>query len=98
MILFLNKIDLFEDHLKLFPIKSIPPFNDYEGKENDVSDGVNYFKKKFLEKNRSRDPKFVYIHVTCATDTKSVHVVFEACRNTILFTNLEDTSWINEYK
>ena len=91
MILFLNKIDLFENHIKKIPIKSIPEFSDYNYREGHVQDGIDYFKKKFLEKNHSPESKQIYPHVTCATDSKNVQKVFESCRNTILQQNMDES-------
>jgi hypothetical protein len=89
IILFLNKVDLFEKKIKRTRINSIPVFSDYTGKSGDVKDGVNYFKNKFLEKNTNPD-KSIYVHETCATDTKNVFTVFEACRHIIVLENISE--------
>ena len=47
-----------------------------------------YFIQKFLEKNKSGSERNIYQHVTCATDTKNVKVVFNACKDIILQENL----------
>ena len=65
-------------------------FSDYDGKEEDVHDGVEYFKKKFIEKNEHPDTRTIYLHVTCATDTQNVHVVFEACKDIVLYENVKE--------
>jgi hypothetical protein len=82
MILILNKRDLFEAKIKVKPISDVPQFSDYTGGSN-YDSGTAYFVKKFLERNQSPDRK-IYHHITCATDTKNVHVVFEACKDIIL--------------
>jgi GTPase SAR1 family protein len=90
IILFLNKVDLFEEKLKRISIKSIPDFSDYTGKECDVKDGVSYFKNKFLEKNNNPESKSIYAHETCATDTENIKVVFKACTEIILIANVTE--------
>ncbi|PVF97735.1 guanine nucleotide binding protein, alpha subunit [Serendipita vermifera] len=45
-ILFLNKVDLFEQKVLHSPIKRF--FPDYEGKETSLEDGKAYFKRRFL--------------------------------------------------
>ena len=92
MILFLNKIDLFAEKVKTTNIRSIPAFSDYNGKDNDVREGADYFKKKFMDKNSQPDTRTIYTHLTCATDTKNVKVVFDACKDIILRENM-DAGW-----
>lgn len=38
--------------------------------------------------------KLVYHHVTCATDTKNVEVVMNACKDIILRGNLKDSGFM----
>jgi GTPase SAR1 family protein len=93
VILFLNKKDLFEEKLKRIGVKSCPEWQDYEGAEGSYAEGCEYFETKFREK--SKDPnKKVYAHVTCATDSKNVQVVFETCKETILRANLAQSGFM----
>lgn len=90
MILFLNKKDLFETKVMKVAIKD--SFPDYTGPEKDFDAGVNYFTKEFLSKSADQS-KEIFVHVTCATDTGNVKVVFEACKDTILKANLLDSGF-----
>jgi len=89
MILFLNKKDLFEEKVKVKSIRSISHFSDFQGGLGDYKLGLEYFVKKFLKAN-SNSCRVVYHHITCATDTKNVEVVFNACKDTIHRGNLKD--------
>jgi len=72
MVLFLNKKDLLADKLaKGIPISK--HFDDYKG-ENKYENAVSYFKHKFAAKTKKK--KEIYIHVTCATDTQNIKVIF----------------------
>jgi len=84
MILFLNKIDLFRDKVSKISLKVC--FPDYEGGDA-FEPALKYIEDKFLEQNKQ--PKLVFTHATCATDTNNVHKVFDACRLVILKENLE---------
>jgi len=84
MILFLNKIDLLED--KLLVSKFSDFFEKYEG-ENTFDEVSQYIQQMFLERNQT--DKVIYPHMTCATDTSHVEVVFGACKTTILQSNLQ---------
>lgn len=70
IMLFLNKKDVFADKIARNPISSQSPFSDYNGTQNDFNDGVQYFIDKFLDCLLSSS-KRVFVHVTCATDTKN---------------------------
>ena len=52
------------------------------GPMQDYDAGVNYFVGKFMEKNKNPNKK-IYHHVTCATDTSNVQVVFNSCKGLI---------------
>lgn len=92
MILFLNKKDLFAEKIKVKNIGDNPLFKDYNGGAGSYDDGVNYFIEKFNAKNKNRDRQ-IYTHVTCATDTRNVKVVFELCKEIILKENLRNSGF-----
>lgn len=93
MILFLNKKDLFEDKIKKVNPKSVPVFSDFEGGLGAYDAGVEYFLGKFLEVNRQPE-KEIYHHVTCATDSENVSVVFNACKDIILKQNIKGSGFM----
>lgn len=84
-ILFLNKIDLFERKLSTSPLKKY--FPDYDGKADDVDEAMKFFEKNFLKLNRTSKP--MYVHRTCATDTKSMKFVLAAVADLIIHQNLK---------
>jgi guanine nucleotide-binding protein subunit alpha len=84
-ILFLNKIDLFEQKVKASSIKNY--FPDYQGKPGDVNSGLKYFEDVFLSLNRANKP--IYVHRTCATDTQSMKFVLTAVTDMIIQQNLK---------
>ena len=95
IILFLNKRDLFEKKVKNVSIKDQLPFEDYDGKDHDYDDGVAYFLKKFKErKHPGPEEHTIYHHVTCATDTRNVRVVFDSCKEIIMKENLKDSGFL----
>eukprot|EP01038_Epipyxis_sp_PR26KG_P016071 gene16071-21822_t len=91
MILFLNKSDLYREKIKLKHIRDCEPFSDYHGKDNDYEGGIQYFTDKFKGKNKAGSDKQIYCHVTCATDTKNVRVVFDVCKDIILRQNIKNS-------
>ena len=93
MILFLNKKDLFEDKINKIDPKTVEVFKDFPGGIGDYDKGVEYFLGKFLEVNRQPD-KEIYHHVTCATDSKNVSVVFNACKDIILKQNIKGSGFM----
>ena len=84
-ILFLNKVDLFEDKVKRSPIRQ--HFPDYPGRVGDAETGLKYFERIFLSLNRSKKP--IYVHRTCATDTQSMKFVLSAVTDLIVQQNLK---------
>lgn len=89
-ILFLNKIDLFEEKVKRSPIRKY--FPDYQGKLGDVNSGIKYFEDIFLSLNRTNKP--IYVHRTCATDTQSMKFVLTAVTDMIVQSNLKKSGLI----
>lgn len=50
--------------------------------------------QKFLAVRRDLE-KEIYHHITCATDTKNVEVVFNACKDIILRSNLLEAGFMH---
>lgn len=84
-ILFLNKIDIFEEKIKRNPLKKY--FPDYRGKRDDVDEALKFFETNFLKMNRTNKP--IYVHRTCATDTKSMKFVLSAVADIVIQLNLK---------
>ena len=84
-ILFLNKVDLFEEKIKRSPIR--PWFPKYPGRLGDSETGLQYFESLFLSLNRSGKP--IYVHRTCATDTQSMRFVLSAVTDLVIQQNLK---------
>jgi len=87
MILFLNKCDLFREKIKKSDLTVT--FPDYTGGLN-YDNAVPFIKDKFLSQNEN-PKKHIYTHVTCATDTENVNVVFNAVKDIVLQKMLEET-------
>jgi G-protein alpha subunit len=82
IIIFFNKVDLFETMLRQIRIKDVREFSDYKGLDNNVNDGIRYFLSKFLgvlSMAMARRGK-IHHYVTNATDCESVTKVITQCR------------------
>jgi GTPase SAR1 family protein len=85
-ILFLNKIDLFADKLKRkISLKACFPL--FEGNEFDFDQTTKWIEKQFQTVNKTAS-RTIFVHMTCATDTKNVERVFEAAKKAILEKNV----------
>ena len=81
MILFLNKVDLFEEKIKkVDPAKCHSYFQDYKG-GCDAGAAKEYFKKKFSDLSVTRDVKTFF---TCAVDTKLMDKMMKATRDIVV--------------
>jgi len=94
IILFLNKLDLFEEKISHSHINTY--FPDYTGPNADARAGRDYFRKRFVELGeidggRSR---MNYVHFTTATDTETLRVVMTAVEDSILRSDLADAAFI----
>jgi len=87
MILFLNKVDLFKEKILVSPIRK--HFPDYDGDATDYNAARSFFQKRFVRLNRSKS-KEVYVHFTCAIDTKLLKVVMASVTDIILSRNLQE--------
>jgi len=81
MILFLNKVDLFEEKIKTVdPAKCHSYFQDYKG-GCDAAAGKEYFKKKFESLSQSRK---VFPFFTCAVDTGLMKRMMDAAKRIVI--------------
>jgi GTPase SAR1 family protein len=80
MILFLNKRDLFEEKIEKTDLTEA--FPEYTGGKN-YKAAVSFIQERFMAQNENPS-KIIYPHVTCATDTENVTVVFNAVKDIIL--------------
>ncbi|XP_047435332.1 guanine nucleotide binding protein (G protein) alpha v1 [Mugil cephalus] len=91
VILFMNKIDLFQDkilhsgrHLRFY----LPQF---KGADCDVDSAARFIATTFVSLNNTPS-KLIYHHFTTATDTSNIQVVFQVVMDTIIKENLEAVS------
>jgi guanine nucleotide-binding protein subunit alpha len=86
IILFLNKIDVFKVKLPKVPLERYYP--EYTG-GSDINKAAKYILWRFMQANRAR--LSVYPHLTQATDTTNIRLVFAAVKETILQNALKDS-------
>jgi len=108
MILFLNKRDLFAEKLIEVPFTGNGRFPDFKGPHvvpgtPSADPTTEEFKKCYdaattylhdLFISRNKQSKEIYSHITCATDTKNIEVVFNACKDIILKQNLHGSGFM----
>jgi len=80
MILMLNKRDLFAEKILRVPLRVC--FPEYGGSD-DYQEACDYVKNQFESRNKN-SAKVIYTHVTCATDTQNITVVFNAVKDIII--------------
>lgn len=86
VVLFLNKIDVFTEKLPFSPLENY--FPDYAG-GNDIKNAAKYILWRFNKLNRNNVN--IYPHLTQATDTSNIRLVFAAVKETILQNSLRDS-------
>ncbi len=62
-------------------------FPEYTGKDEYV-EASDYIRKQFVAQNKNKE-KEIYTHLTCATDTQNIQVVFDAVTDVIITSNLK---------
>ena len=80
IIIFLNKKDLFAEKIKKVDLNVA--FPDYDG-GLDYDKGAEFLTNKFVSQNENSS-KQIYVHITCATDTDNIRVVFKAVQELVL--------------
>lgn len=89
IILFLNKIDVFTAKIPRVPLSRY--FPEYTGGD-DVNKAAKYILWRFTLANRAK--LSVYPHLTQATDTSNIRLVFAAVKETLVQNSLRDTGII----
>jgi len=84
IILFLNKMDLFEEKIRKIDLKLC--FPDYEGGPNKET-ALQFITSKFIFQNKNENRK-IYIYNTTATNTENIKYVFAAVKDNILANNI----------
>ncbi|KAJ3444725.1 guanine nucleotide-binding protein g(o) subunit alpha [Anaeramoeba flamelloides] len=80
LILFMNKMDLFDEKIKTKPLSDL--FPDYDG-GSDVEEAKEFIKNQFLSLNRN-SKKEIYPHFTTAIDPSNIKNIFKAVNDTLL--------------
>lgn len=81
IILFMNKIDLFERDLQHTSLRKA--FPQYSGPEGNAGAAATFVKHRF--KKRVRDPnRQIVVHTTCATDTNQVGKILDSVTKIII--------------
>lgn len=86
VVLFLNKIDIFTEKLPVSPLENY--FPDYTG-GNNIKKAAKYILWRFTQLNRNN--LTIYPHITQATDTSNIRLVFAAVKESILENSLRDS-------
>jgi len=97
MILFLNKVDLFEEKIKTIdPAKCNDYFQDYKG-GCDADAAKEYFKNKFVGLSATRK---VYPFFTCAVDTQLMEKMMGATKKIVVNreTKMDDDDDASKYE
>jgi len=84
IIIFMNKSDLFKEKISKVDLNVL--FEDYKGGRN-YDNGIEFLEEKFHSLNRQQGKK-LFVHVTTATDTENIKVVFNAAKEIIVSQSL----------
>jgi len=90
MILFLNKSDLFAEKIKKVSLSLC--FPDYTGTQN-FEEASEYLTSQFTSRNKNTG-KRIYTHITCATNTDNIAMVFNAIKDILIRASIRDTQLI----
>uniref|UniRef100_A0A0M3HPZ2 G-protein alpha subunit n=1 Tax=Ascaris lumbricoides TaxID=6252 RepID=A0A0M3HPZ2_ASCLU len=93
MILFLNKVDIFNKRIQLYPLKIC--FKSYTG-NNTYESSMRYVSDRFLNMvlPEIRQERQIYTHHTNATDTENINRVFDSCIDVVFKRSLEKVGFI----
>ena len=87
-ILFLNKVDIFQEKIKRRNVKDYIP--EFDGEEHNFESCIGFFERQFLKVVDDRD---VTVHYTTATDTDLMANLLDGVKSTILRRALDSTGF-----
>ncbi|ESP03937.1 hypothetical protein LOTGIDRAFT_185322 [Lottia gigantea] len=90
-ILFLNKLDLFQDKIRHSGRHLRYYFPDFSGPDYDVDSAARYIQHLFTMQCNNPS-KVIYPHFTTATDTSNIQVVFQVVMDSVLRENIKAVS------
>lgn len=93
MILFLNKVDLFNDKILTTERQLRLYFPQYQGPDYDVEAASTFIKKAFMSRILHRERR-VFAHFTTATDTKNIQVIIDSVVDQIVLSNMKQASLV----
>lgn len=92
LILFLNKKDLFAEKVPFSYIGDY--FPEYDGAPTDVEYATRFISELYqccyMESSTINDARTLFVHMTCATDTENIRIVFENVKSTVLQKNITE--------
>jgi GTPase SAR1 family protein len=91
MILFLNKRDLLQEKLENGDTSFSTFFPEFTGDSSSYDEVVDWTKNAYTSRNTKHPNKAVFCHVTCATDTENVQVVFNSVKATIIERSVDES-------
>jgi guanine nucleotide-binding protein G(i) subunit alpha len=86
IVLFMNKIDVFKKKLPKLALNQF--FPEYKG-GSDINKAAKYIYWRFMQVNRAK--LTVFPHLTQATDTANIRIVFAAVKESIFKNALRDS-------
>ena len=87
IIIFFNKKDLFEEKIQYSPLTIC--FPEYSGPD-DYEEAIAYVQNRFETLNNNTYKREIYTHLTCATDTNNIRVVFDVVTDAIIKINMAE--------
>eukprot|EP00808_Paulinella_micropora_P004002 g13855.t1 len=88
IILFLNKSDLFKEKIKKTNLTVAKCLAGYTGPQQ-FEPAAAYIQSQF-ESLKPPNKEKIYVHITCATDTSTMRVVFNATKDIVIQKSLEE--------
>eukprot|EP01117_Protostelium_nocturnum_P004756 TRINITY_DN1726_c0_g2_i1.p1 TRINITY_DN1726_c0_g2~~TRINITY_DN1726_c0_g2_i1.p1 ORF type:complete len:354 (-),score=47.65 TRINITY_DN1726_c0_g2_i1:221-1282(-) len=82
IILFLNKLDLFQEKITRVPLTTCPAFTAFTGGSN-FDSAISYVQNRFLEKDQQKSHQ-IFPHTTVAVSTENIKAIWTSVTETIL--------------
>jgi len=94
VIMFLNKLDIFEEKFKQRNLNLYYP----EFKGTKSSEAIDFLKQKFCDIDKNKDKRRLYFHTVIETDTDLFKPIFEAVVLHFICDNLQNSGFVKPTK